>query len=212
MLKLVIGDKNLSSWSLRPWLVLKYFEIPFQEIQILLDQPQTKNNIAKYSPSGKVPLLINGQNRIWDSLAICEYIHELHPEKNVWPKEGYLRALARSYAAQMHSGFFGLRNQLSMNVQLRTKITHLDSQTIEDIRTIVSLWDQALRKHKGSFLFGDFCVADAFYAPVVLRFISYGVEIRNINAKKYMSNVLKIIELKKWIASAKKEKPVYTKF
>lgn len=208
-LKLVIGDKNLSSWSMRPWLVLKYSQLPFQEIKIDLDRKNTAQKILKYSPTKKVPCLIDGSTTVWDSLAICEYIAELAPQKNLWPIDKKQRALARSYVAEIHSGFHSLRNQLPMDIRLRTNLRHLQPQTIEDIQRILQLWDQVL-KRSGPFLFGDFGIVDAFYAPVVFRFLSYGIKIKNKRIQKYMSDIEKLSCVNEWVTEALKEAPPKT--
>lgn len=209
-LSLVIGDKALSSWSMRPWLALKASGLPFKEIKIPLDWPNTKKRILKYSPSGKIPVLIHGKHRIWDSLAICEYIAELAPQ--LWPAESGERALARSMVSEMHSSFQSLRDQLSMDLQMKTKILHLTPQTIRDIERILLLWQQALKKSKGPFLFGEFSIADAFYAPVVFRFLSYGIDIKNKSALKYMKHIQAHPAVKSWYQAAQKEKPFTSKF
>ncbi len=206
-LSLVIGDKNLSSWSMRAWLALKASELPFNEILIPLDQKETKVELIKYSPSSKVPCLIHGDLKVWDSLAICEYIAELAPEKFLWPENIQSRAIARSYVSEMHSGFSGLRSQLSMDIRLRIEIRHLTPQTIEDIKRILFLWTEALNKSKGPFLFGNFGIADAFFAPVVLRFVSYGVQIRSYVIEKYMNEIQNFEHVKNWINAGLSENP-----
>ncbi|MGE0631107.1 MAG: glutathione S-transferase family protein [Pseudobdellovibrionaceae bacterium] len=211
-IQLVIGDKNLSSWSMRPWLVLKQSGLAFEEIKILLDRPETKKRIRAHSPSGKVPCLVHGDLKIWESLAIAEYVAELAPGKKLWPESPEERALARSYAAEMHAGFSCLRSQLSMDLQLRTKAHHLNPGTISDIERILELWTQALEASKGPFLFGTFGIVDAFFAPVVCRFVSYGIEIQNKKALGYVDNILKHSSMKVWLAEAKKEKPLVIPF
>ena len=207
---LVIGNKNLSSWSLRPWLVLRASGLKFKGINIELDLPQTTKNIEKYSPSGKVPVLIHGDLHIWDSLAISEYIAELSsdlaPEKNLWPSDIQDRALARSYVSEMHSGFMSLRTQLSMDISLRMEIKHLVPGTINDIQRIISIWETCLTNSKGPFLFGEFGIIDAFYAPVIFRFQSYGIKIKNKKIQKYMQSILKLKIVQEWIKSSQKEK------
>lgn len=209
-LVLVIGNKNLSSWSLRPWLVLKASGLKFKEINIELDKDQTTENILKYSPTGKVPVLVHGDLHVWDSLAISEYIAELASdlaaEKNLWPADQHDRALARSYVAEMHSGFTSLRSQLSMDISLRTQIKHLTSGTINDIHRIVTMWDEALKNSSGPYLFGEFGIVDAFYAPVVFRFQSYGIVIKNKRVQKYMKTLLKLDIVQQWVKESKKEK------
>ena len=211
-LTLVIADKNLSSWSMRPWLVLKAFEIPFQEILIRLDRPSTAQEIQKLSPSGKVPVLMHKDTTIWESLAICEYVADLYPEKNLWPGNPATRGMARSYAAEMLSSFQGMRAELSMNLQLKMKLLHMTSQAVRDIQRVIKLWSQALEQHKGPFLFGDFSIADAFYAPVVFRFKSYGVDIQNKQIIEYMGRIEKHSAVQLWTEAANKEDPYFLKF
>lgn len=157
-------------------------------------------------------MLLHGKTHIWDSLAICEYIHELDPDKNLWPQDAKARAIARSYVAEMHSGFTSLRSQLSMDISLRTHIKHLAPQTLADIARIVDLWEAALGQSGGPYLFGSFGIADAFYAPVVFRFLSYGIDIRNARCRKYMNTVVGTSFVKDWVKSAKKERFLYPKF
>jgi glutathione S-transferase len=210
--KLVIGDKNLSSWSMRPWLVLKASGIPFKEAQVLLDRPDTVKKLKRVSPSQRVPVLFHNGLKIWDSLAICEYINELAPDKKLWPQDLKRRAVARSFVAEIHSGFSGLRGQLSMDITLRTKIKHLSPQTVADINRIVQIWSDSLKKSKGPFLFGEFGVVDAFYAPVVFRFQSYGIDIKNPLIRKYRDAILKHPAVQEWVRGAKKERAYFTKF
>lgn len=207
---LVIGNKNLSSWSLRPWLVLKASGLKFKEINIELDTSKTTEIIKKYSPTGKVPVLIHGDLHVWDSLAISEYIAELAadlvPEKNLWPADIQDRARARSYVSEMHSGFMSLRSQLSMDISLRIKIKHLVPGTISDIQRIINIMDESLKNSKGPYLFGEFGIVDAYYAPVFFRFQSYGIEIKNKRVQKYMQTILKLDIVQDWVKASQKEK------
>lgn len=209
---LVIGDKTLSSWSLRAWLCALQTGAPFKEICVALDTPKTSAQIKKHSPSGKVPVLIQGQTTVWDTLAIAEYLHEQYPEAGLWPKDKNLRAQARSYASEMHSGFMSLRSQCSMDLSLNIKINHLTAGTIADIQRILSMWSAALKKSKGPFLFGDFCIADAFFAPVVFRFVSYGILISDKSILNYMRNVQEHHGVQFWVQEAQKEKLYRHKF
>ncbi len=211
-LKIVIGDKNLSSWSMRPWLVLKASGLPFREEQILLDRPSTKARLAKVSPSGRVPVLYWCDVAIWDSLAISELIAELAPDAELWPGDAVDRAVARSYVAEMHSGFSALRDQLSMTLSLRMTIAHLSTATISDIHRILHLWREALGKSKGPFLFGKFGIVDAFYAPVVFRFLSYGIAIKDRKILRYMEFVQRHPAVVEWVNGAQAEKPWIERF
>ena len=176
MRKLVIGDKNLSSWSLRPWLALRVAGLPFAEINIRLGQPDSRATILQHSPSGKVPCLIEGDLLIWDSLAICEYTAELAPQ--LWPANAAARAEARAVSAEMHSGFTALRQNMPMNVCAEKPGAGRTPETEADIDRILALWESCRARHgvSGPFLFGTFSIADAMYAPVVWRFNTYAVE------------------------------------
>ncbi len=179
MLTLVIGDRNLSSWSLRPWLAARQVGLSFAEVTVRLNQPDTGAQIARYSPSGKVPCLIDqrGDERllIWDSLAICEYLAELAP--SLWPTDRARRAEARSISAEMHSGFGALRQQMPMDVRASRPGEAIPPQVAADIARIVAIWESCRTRFAaaGPFLFGAFSIADAMYAPVVWRFRTYGV-------------------------------------
>lgn len=203
---LIIGDKSLSSWSMRAWLVAVQSGLPFKEINIKLDEARTTERILKYSPSKKVPALKQGKILIWDSLAIAEYLNELSPEAHLWPEDIGARALARSYAAEMHSGFQCLRSELSMDIQLKSNARHLSNGTISDIKRILEMWTNALTVSEGPYLFGEFSIADAFFAPVVMRFISYNVKIKNRTALAYMKNIQDHHGVQYWVEEAMKEK------
>ncbi|MFS4457862.1 glutathione S-transferase family protein [Bdellovibrio sp. HCB2-146] len=206
LFELVIGDKAYSSWSMRAWLVAVQSGLPFKETMVKLDGPKTAAAIAKHSPSGKVPVLKHKGLQVWDSLAIAEYLNELSPEAQLWPADPVLRATARSYAAEAHSGFATLRGQLSMDLQLKSKARHLFPGTIADIERILQLWKDALKKSHGPYLFGDFCIADAFYAPFVFRFLSYGVKIKDKNVLAYMQNIQDHHGVQFWVQEALQEK------
>lgn len=202
---LVIGDKNLSSWSMRPWLALKATGLKFKEVKVLLDWPDSDRKLRKWSPTGKVPLLILDGKKIWDSLAIIETLNEVAPG-TLWPEDFHLRALARSCVAEMHSGFPNLRNQLSMDIQLKIRVKHLTDETIDEIQRVVNIWKVALRKSKGPFLFGEFGAADAYFAPVVFRFLSYGIDIESRQIQKYMKAIENHPFVREWVKEALKEK------
>jgi len=177
-LTLIIANKNYSSWSMRPWVALSAFGIPFQEVRVLLDQPDTASRIAEYTAAGRVPVLIAGEMTIWDSLAICEYLAEQFPEKHMWPQDVAARALARSVSAEMHSGFQGLRSAMSMNIRVSRPGRGRTAEAQGDIGRISEIWEECLSRFgHHQFLFGDFSIADAFFAPVVMRFRTYGVSL-----------------------------------
>ena len=177
-LRLVIGNKNLSSWSMRPWLVLKTFGIPFEEIMILLDRADTTQKISEYSLSGRVPVLLDGDLVVWDSLAICEYLAERFPAENLWPENEAARATARSICAEMHSGFSALRSSMPMNIKANFSGKGRNAGSQADIGRISEIWEDCLSTYGAHrFLFGDFSIADAMFAPVVMRFKTYGVSL-----------------------------------
>lgn len=177
-LTLVIGNKNYSSWSMRPWVAMTAFGIPFHEVRILLDQPDTAAKIAEYSPAGRVPVLIAGEITIPDSLAICEYLAEQFPEKHLWPADVEARAIARAICCEMHAGFGELRTAMSMNIRKRFPGKGRTPGAQADIGRICEIWEDCLSRfgHR-QFLFGEFSIADAFFAPVVMRFATYGVSL-----------------------------------
>jgi glutathione S-transferase len=198
---LFIGTKNYSSWSLRPWIAAKVAKIPFKEVKVKLRQPDTAAEIAKFSPSGRVPVLKHGDLLIWDSLAICEYLAEIAPGAKLWPEDPSARAVARSISAEMHSSFPALRTQYPMNVRERVP-TPPSADTSRDIRRIVAAWLDARRRfgHDGPFLFGGFTIADAMYMPVVTRFRTYEPDLAahgdDGTAKAYMDAILAMPEFK----------------
>ena len=175
MLKLIIGDRNFSSWSLRPWLALKQAGVAFEEVGVRLYAGNTRSEILKHSPSGKVPCLIDGDTVVWDSLAICEYVAEQVPA--LWPADRARRAEARAVSAEMHSGFKALRKGYPMDVRAALPDHPRDAEIEADVARIVAIWEgcRARFAADGPFLFGTFSIADAMYAPVVWRFHTYGV-------------------------------------
>ncbi len=203
---LVIGNKNYSSWSLRPWLVLKFFKIPFKEMVIPLYQAQSKAHILRYSPSGKVPLLIHGKNRVWDSMAIGEYLAEIFPRKGLWPKDRAARALARSISAEMHSGFIALRKNCPMDVRSFKPLDKIPLEVEGDVRRIRKIWDSCRSRFgaKGAFLFGAFSLADAMYAPIVWRFQTYGIKLSGLS-DEYGKMMRALPAMREWQKAGEKE-------
>jgi len=195
---LVVGSKTFSSWSLRPWLVLKQANIPFTEVVIALNQVATREQIKKYSPSGRVPVLVHGDVRIWDSLAIAEYLHELFPDKGLWPKNIAERALARSVSAEMHSGFAAMRQQLSMNVTKRFPTPALTDDTQSDLKRVFDIWNECLNRSGGPFLFGSFTIADAMYAPVTTRLTTYSIPLTGA-IEKYVQTIAALPAMQEWV-------------
>jgi len=209
-MQLVIGNKNYSSWSLRPWLLLSEFNIAFEEVQELLDREDTRERLAQYSPTCKVPVLIDNDVSIWDSLAICEYVSEKYLGGAGWPSDLVVRAQARAISAEMHSGFFVLRNELPLNCRARKKL-EISQAVLQEIRRIDQIWSDCRSSYfkDGPWLFGRFSIADCMYAPVVLRFLTYGVEI-SIGAQAYMNSILENRNIMAWVSAARKEPDVHS--
>ena len=209
---LVVGSKNYSTWSLRPWLAMKMAKLPFEEITIPLYQPETKGLIKDHSPAGKVPILKIEENgtafTVWDSLAICETLAERHPHAHLWPDDPSARAEARSIVAEMHSGFADLRKTLTMDIANRYPTPELDEAVQSQIARIVSVWESALKRFgkEGGFLFGRFTLADCFFAPVVTRFETYAIHLPP-QAQAYSQRILALAPMQEWIASARAESP-----
>jgi glutathione S-transferase len=208
---IVIGDKNYSSWSLRPWLALKASDIPFQEERIRLRLPESKAEILRLSPSGKVPALKTELGIIWDSLAILEYLAEQHPRAELWPGSREARAAARSISAEMHAGFSALRNDMPMDLLSAIPAPPMSEALEANIRRVVAIWrDTRERFGKGDpFLFGAFTCADAMYAPVATRFRTYGVDLGLFGddgtASAYMDTIFAMPEMAAWTAGAETE-------
>lgn len=202
-MKLIIGNKTVSSWSLRPWVLMKHFDIPFDEVLIKLDLPTTHDDIKKWSPSGKVPVLDDEGLHIWESVAIMEYLNEKFPEKQMYPKDLKQRAYARSLVQEMHAGFSNLREHLSFNAKKRYDGYDLKPAQ-EDINRIKSLWSTQLKKFAGAFLFGDFTIVDAMFAPVVGRFVTYNVPVDGL-VQDYVETMMNLPAMKAWYAGAMAE-------
>lgn len=205
-LTLYIGNKSYSSWSMRPWLLLEQFGIAFEEIVISLYVEGSKETILKTSPSGKVPALVDGGTTVWDSLSICEYIAETHPDLAIWPRDKGARAMARSMSAEMHSSFQALRQQCPMVVHRPKGAVAFTPDTLADIARIEGMWAEARARYGqgGPFLFGAFSAADAMYAPVVVRFDIYDVPV-SATTRAYMDAMKSLPSWKKWMAGAAAE-------
>jgi glutathione S-transferase len=206
-MELVIGTKAWSTWSMRPWLVLKKTGADFTETLIALRQESglTEASIRPHSPSGLVPALKDGALTIWDSLAICEYLAERYPDAGLWPGDPAARALARAAAAEMHSGFSSLRGECPMDLVAEPRVAELSEATHKDIRRIVALWNALLGQFGGPFLGGaEWGIADAFYTPVATRFRTYGVKLSDFGdagpAGQYAERLLERPEFKAWAA------------
>jgi glutathione S-transferase len=201
-----LGNKNYSSWSLRPWLALKQTGAAFDEVLVPLSEPNTRSTILRYSPSGRVPAIARNGLTVWDSLAICEYLAESFPAAQLWPADPAARAVARSVSAEMHSGFAALRNHLPMNMRSSFPNRGVTPEVQADINRITAIWRDCRKRFGagGPYLFGAFCNADAMYAPVVSRFRTYRVEIEE-EAQAYADAVWALPSLQEWLAAAKNE-------
>lgn len=201
-MELLIGNKNYSSWSLRGWLMLEAFGLSFKETKLQLFSDEFKATLAEHNCAGKVPLLLDGDVRVWDSLAICEYLSETRLDGKGWPDDPEARALARAVANEMHSGFNGLRSEMPMNIRARRHV-ELSAQANADIARIDQLW-RSLREtygSKGNFLFGRFSIADVMFAPVAFRFMTYGNEL-SAAAQQYADNLIAHPAMQSWMADA----------
>lgn len=206
-MKLVIANKNYSSWSLRPWLLLKHAGIAFDEEKLSFNAPDFKARVLRYSPAGKVPVLIDGDRIVWDSLAIAEYVAEKYPEKKLWPEDAGVRAHARSVCAEMHSGFAAIRHAMGMNCELSLKGVLFDVAVQREVARIIEMWGSCRSRHasEGPFLFGRFSIADAFFAPVTRRFVTYGTDLPEV-ARKYVGTIGELPAMQEWLAEARAER------
>ena len=204
-LTLVIGNKNYSSWSLRPWLAMKQAGLEFAEIRIALDTPTTYQEIRRYSPSGRVPVLLDGNLTIWESLAICEYIAE-HFASHLWPQDRAAKAMARSISAEIHTGFQALRENMPMDCRAQLCLLGMNPRLQADINRITAIWQECRNTFgsKGDFLFGDFTIADAMFAPVVSRFVTYDVKLDG-EAQGYVQAIWALPAMQEWVEAASKE-------
>ncbi|MBU4609267.1 glutathione S-transferase family protein [Achromobacter sp. GG226] len=210
MLTLYIGNKNYSSWSMRPWVLMKQAGIPFDEVVVRFDgfepQSQFKQRMAEISPVGKVPVLEDDGLRIWDSLAIAEYLAERFPRRQLWPADVPARALARAACADMHSGFTALRSHLPMNIEaslaaVGERVLREQPAVVADVRRLESLWLGLLEAHGGPLLFGAFSIADAFFAPVASRMRTYAVPLHP-DVQRYVDRVLALPGVVAWVDDA----------
>ncbi len=212
-LTLVVGNKNYSSWSLRPWLAMRQARIDFDEIVVPLYQAESKAALLRHSPAGKVPVLVHGDRTIWDSLAIIEYLAETFPAAGLWPEDAADRALARCISAEMHAGFAALRAGMPMNLRERLPGKKRSAAVDADIARITAIWRDCRTRfgEGGPFLFGTFTAADAMYAPVAARFRIYGVELEP-TCRAYADAVLALPAFQEWQAAAQEEPWVITRF
>ena len=214
MLKLYVGNKNYSSWSMRPWVLLTQAGIPFEEVMVRFDSFNADSNFKKtvtaVSPTGKVPALVDGNLNVWDTLAIAEYVAEKYPEKHLWPQDLAARAIARSVCAEMHAGFMGLRTHCAMNIEASLpevgQLVWRDKPAVQaDVARLVQLWSGLLVAYKGPMLFGDFSIADAYFAPVCMRFNTYALPLP-ANIAAYVARVTALPSVQAWIKDALAEK------
>ncbi len=213
-MQLYIGNKNYSSWSMRPWVLMTQAGIRFDEVMLRFDAfapgSAFKTAVARLSPAGRVPVLVDDGLVVWDTLAIAEYLAERFPEKQLWPVGARARALARSVCAEMHAGFGALRSHFGMNIEavlpeVGARVLAEQPEVRENVARIVTMWNELLEQHVGPMLFGAFGVADAFYAPVVMRFRTYAVPVPPPVAA-YMQRLVALPGVAAWIADALAEK------
>lgn len=202
-LVLVFGNKNYSTWSLRPWLLLRHFEVTFTELRLSLFTAEARQKLKPISPTGCVPVLLDEDFAIWDSLAICEYVSEQYLEGKGWPTEVQARARARSLAAEMHSGFQALRNHWPMNLRLQRKLQPT-AEVQRNIDRIEAIWNECLANSGGPWLFGNFSIVDAMFAPIALRFYSYQPEL-SAGSRQYLHTVLQHPAVREWMAAGQAE-------
>jgi glutathione S-transferase len=205
-LRLIIGNKNYSSWSFRPWIALKATGIPFEEEVLPLETPEFRKRLDAVSGTGKVPTLIDGDIRVWESLAVLEYLAEKFPDKKLWPADAAARAQARAISSEMHAGFVPLRSACPMNMWRPVLKRDLGADVKANIARIDSMWSDCRNRYGqgGAFLFGPFGAADAMYAPVVSRFHTYGIDV-SAPARAYMDAVMALPAWAEWYAAAVKE-------
>lgn len=210
MLQLFIGNKNYSSWSMRPWVLLKQAGIPFEEVMVRFDSfsegSKFKTQIGKVSPTGKVPALVDGDIGVWDTLAIAEYLAERFPEKHLWPQDVKARATARSVCAEMHSGFTALRSNCPVNIEAQLPdigaLVWRDQPGVRaDVQRLIEMWSGLLDTYGGPMLFGEFSIADAYYAPVCSRLTTYALPLPQ-HIKAYVERVMSLPGMQAWVKDA----------
>jgi glutathione S-transferase len=214
MLELYIGNKNYSSWSMRPWVLARQAGIPFQEKMVRFDafdaDSEFKRQVLKVNPNGKVPVLVDDGLAVWDTLAIAEYLAEKFPDKKLWPEDRAARARARSVCAEMHAGFSALRSHCPMNIeaslpQIGALVWRDKAEVRSDVQRIVAMWTDLLEQHKGPMLFGEFSIADAYYAPVCMRIKNYALPVPG-HVTDYIRRVCALPAVKAWVEDALAEK------
>jgi len=208
-LTLIIGNKNYSSWSLRPWIFLRHFKIPFEEKRVVLFTDTMEQELSQYGSDTKVPVLQDGELIVWDSLAILEYISEQYLDGRGWPKDTNARAVARSISAEMHSSFFHLREALPMNCRKRFKNYPVANEAQLEIKRVKDIWKKCRHEYgrDGKWLFGEFSVADAMYAPIAIRFVGYDIKLNN-DERAYVDMILSHPDIQEWMTAGKAEQEV----
>ena len=210
MIKLYIGNRNYSSWSMRPWVLLEQAGIPFEEVKVRFDSFDAgsafKQTLAAISPAGKVPVLVHDERVVWDTLAIAEYLAETFPERQLWPRDAAARARARSVCAEMHAGFGALRSHCPMNIEASLPqvgaLVWRDQPAVRaDVQRLVAMWTELLEQHGGPLLFGPFTIADAYFAPVCMRLRTYALPVPG-HATDYIGRVCALPGVRKWIDGA----------
>ncbi len=202
-MQLYIANQNYSSWSLRAWLILAQYKLDAEVIKLTLFTDEFYRALEKVTPTAKVPVLVDGEIVVWESLAILEYVNEAYLDGKAWPTSASERAKARAIASEMHAGFGYLRNEMPMNCRAKRKV-HLSADALKDIARIDQLWSQQMTDFPEGFLFGDWSIADAMYAPVALRFETYGIELSD-QAKTYQQRLLQSPAMQLWLAQASTE-------
>lgn len=212
-LTLVIGNKNYSSWSLRAWLAMKHNGLQFNEILLPMDTPEFYAKIQQYSPSNKVPVLLNGSQKVWESLAILEYLAGEFPDLNWYPEDKTAKIIARCISAEIHGGFNKLRENMPMNCRARYPGKGMALGVQKDIDRIIKIWQECRQKFgdRGDMLFGKFTIADAMYAPVVMRFVTYGVEVDKV-CRDYMEALTALPAMQEWVKAGEEEEEVFSKY
>ncbi|SMG01912.1 glutathione S-transferase family protein [Burkholderia singularis] len=207
-MKLVVGDKNYSSWSMRPWVLMRHFGIPFDEVSIELRRDDTAARIRAYSPSGKMPCLVGDDGvPVWDSLAIAETLAERFAQHALWPRDPAARARARCVSAEMHAGFAALRGEMPLDIRGTRPARELSPAALDDVARVDAIWRECVAASGGPFLFGAFSIADAMYAPVVLRVRAFAVPL-SPQARDYAASVVELPAVREWIDAARRETTV----
>ena len=205
-MQLYIANQNYSTWSLRAWLIFDHYNLDADIIKLKLFTPDFYDTLAKVTPTAKVPTLVDGDVAVWDSLAILEYVNDAYLNGAAWPTSVAERALARAISAEMHSGFFNIRNELPMNCRAKRKLV-LSEGALKDIARIDAIWSEQMEQYPEGWLFGEWSIADAMFAPVALRVETYGIKLSD-KARQYQQRVLNSPSIKKWLAEASLEKDI----